>query len=132
MRISDWSSDVCSSDLRPHSRHAKVVPRSDSRCRCNSCGDLLVSRCWLPKRHGSVTPRPSRSEEHTSALQSLMRISYAVFFLKKKTQALNGVFGWIVDRTLHEVVSNLLVATNVDRLTQEYEHNCALQPAQVS
>src|SRR3546814_2906599 len=31
-------------------------------------------------------PRPPRSEEHTSELQSLMRISYAVFCLKKKTQ----------------------------------------------
>src|SRR3546814_6579053 len=36
-------------------------------------------------RSGSRTPSPSRSEEHTSELQSLMRISYAVFCLKKKT-----------------------------------------------
>src|SRR3546814_2971886 len=34
----------------------------------------------------NVTPLPFRSEEHTSELQSLMRISYAVFCLKKKTQ----------------------------------------------
>src|SRR3546814_6582282 len=73
MRISDWSSDVCSSDLRPHSRHAKVVPRSDSRCRCNSCGDLLVSRCWLPKRHGSVTPRPSANTSPASIKPSLTK-----------------------------------------------------------
>src|SRR3546814_9016733 len=33
---------------------------------------------------GGVTGRPGRSEEHTSELQSLMRISYAVFCLKKK------------------------------------------------
>src|SRR3546814_10745983 len=33
---------------------------------------------------GNITARPVRSEEHTSELQSLMRISYAVFCLKKK------------------------------------------------
>src|SRR3546814_10313581 len=111
MRISDWSSDVCSSDL----------------------GLMLTCRCWLcaaacakclgilslPGVGGSPRPgtarsrmrvkttlyprllstcpnrrfdsvllksvcRTSRSEEHTSELQSLMRISYAVFCLKKK------------------------------------------------
>src|SRR3546814_7032189 len=36
-------------------------------------------------------PRPARSEEHTSELQSLMRISYAVFCLKKKTQNTNNL-----------------------------------------
>src|SRR3546814_4549146 len=42
---------------------------------------LVFGFCrWLPDRHGS----PTRSEEHTSELQSLMRISYAVFCLKKK------------------------------------------------
>src|SRR3546814_1297341 len=35
------------------------------------------------------TPSPDRSEEHTSELQSLMRISYAVFCLKKKTQTVH-------------------------------------------
>src|SRR3546814_5643417 len=39
------------------------------------------------RRHGSENP--ARSEEHTSELQSLMRISYAVFCLKKKKQQLN-------------------------------------------
>src|SRR3546814_1298098 len=38
-------------------------------------------------RRQSVPQRPKRSEEHTSELQSLMRISYAVFCLKKKTKA---------------------------------------------
>src|SRR3546814_5786672 len=53
---------------------------------------------WLPKRGrviSSLAPsslRPSsRSEEHTSELQSLMRISYAVFCLKKKNQIANGI-----------------------------------------
>src|SRR3546814_9553488 len=38
------------------------------------------------RRAGGRRPRPGRSEEHTSELQSLMRISYAVFCLKKKNQ----------------------------------------------
>src|SRR3546814_2191514 len=37
-------------------------------------------------RHGPITPEGGRSEEHTSELQSLMRISYAVFCLKKKNK----------------------------------------------
>src|SRR3546814_2418944 len=41
--------------------------------------------CMPPERVG--TPRQNRSEEHTSELQSLMRISYAVFCLKKKKGA---------------------------------------------
>src|SRR3546814_9757055 len=41
---------------------------------------------WLSKKSGAKVParQPGRSEEHTSELQSLMRISYAVFCLKKK------------------------------------------------
>src|SRR3546814_2413931 len=38
---------------------------------------------------GGESTRPGRSEEHTSELQSLMRISYAVFCLKKKTKKYN-------------------------------------------
>src|SRR3546814_10904655 len=67
MRISDWSSDVCSSDLGR--RHAAAHPFSEHSQR--------LSGGW---RAG----RENRSEEHTSELQSLMRISYAVFCLKKK------------------------------------------------
>src|SRR3546814_9806334 len=44
------------------------------------CGAMSCRRCWRPA--------PSRSEEHTSELQSLMRISYAVFCLKKKKKPL--------------------------------------------
>src|SRR3546814_3800265 len=50
--------------------------------------DLLANRLGQPRRRlGADLPRrgPFRSEEHTSELQSLMRISYAVFCLKKKT-----------------------------------------------
>src|SRR3546814_4794766 len=43
-----------------------------------------VSSALAPE--ASLTPKPERSEEHTSELQSLMRISYAVFCLKKKTK----------------------------------------------
>src|SRR3546814_7554846 len=49
---------------------ARASPPLPDRCRC--------------RRPGRGTPRHRRSEEHTSELQSLMRISYAVFCLKKK------------------------------------------------
>src|SRR3546814_3454066 len=127
MRISDWSSDVCSSDL--------LGPGPKSRA-CLSCrlaidgdaADVFVRRLRLGQgdsqhavleagvRVVAVDPfrqadapleasiaafgiaavlvrdlglllaaqRQNRSEEHTSELQSLMRISYAVFCLKKK------------------------------------------------
>src|SRR3546814_7077346 len=83
MRISDWSSDVCSSDLSARQyprRH--LLPAADVRplrlsgiVRRLQCGTGRLFRLagW------------QRSEEHTSELQSLMRISYAVFCLKKKT-----------------------------------------------
>src|SRR3546814_5631434 len=81
MRISDWSSDVCSSDLQHDLRLRQAVARTRE--------DLQRSGS---RNHGSrlsAAPRPrgcagDRSEEHTSELQSLMRISYAVFCLKKK------------------------------------------------
>src|SRR3546814_14463404 len=49
-------------------------PGSGSRPRC----------CWPPSLLALLSAKPGRSEEHTSELQSLMRISYAVFCLKKK------------------------------------------------
>src|SRR3546814_20227776 len=55
-------------------------------CRCDACGADRAGR----QRHHAATGEPQtaamRSEEHTSELQSLMRISYAVFCLKKKTK----------------------------------------------
>src|SRR3546814_9165801 len=143
MRISDWSSDVCSSDLEGPSRRAGHAGKRPRRGTCepaarqvpqpSSGGRTGPRRTWhreganrevrsirLPRRlracpsagldgahrlhavlpnvnrfigmkrwifrhggHDSVD-RPSRSEEHTSELQSLMRSSYAVFCLKKK------------------------------------------------
>src|SRR3546814_5772409 len=148
MRISDWSSDVCSSDLSPASNPGTVYslegcpPGPDSVCLSSlevrgnlpgldspvaivpagsdglglSPGDFagtqglenkttqILHLRSAEKSYGiNVTGRidlspsleafteltytkRSRSEEHTSELQSLMRISYAVFCLKKKTK----------------------------------------------
>src|SRR3546814_2289826 len=113
MRISDWSSDVCSSDL--HTLGLVLIPRHfaaigeriivvihfPEHCLGNRLlvfGPLLrppsrreaIDRAEIMFPIGvivSVEPGKShdRSEEHTSELQSLMRISYAVFCLKKTT-----------------------------------------------
>src|SRR3546814_5970946 len=107
MRISDWSSDVCSSDL---DIAAVGVDRGDdgdaggeAAKRLSKLFRVEIARHRKRLRHASETvvhcmhrrgPGPRRcmqcttvrSEEHTSELQSLMRISYAVFCLKKKTK----------------------------------------------
>src|SRR3546814_7696655 len=99
MRISDWSSDVCSSDL-PWSMCAMI-----EKLRMRSIGAVMraalaenTGLCKGAKRYANSLPHPAskhftpagavnhRSEEHTSELQSLMRISYAVFCMKKKKQ----------------------------------------------
>src|SRR3546814_6301004 len=102
MRISDWSSDVCSSDLGLDNKSASPsclvqasVSLGDGGEACRPIGmfdDLAAApvqrgQCLLGvpldrRQHGL------RSEEHTSELQSLMRISYAVFCLKKKNNTL--------------------------------------------
>src|SRR3546814_6264322 len=108
MRISDLSSDVCASDLQPFrasvtKRLPKAVgenpeatpPMKATIPLASSVGSPLFaaaretrlarpSRTW-PSQIGILRPKKARSEEHTSELQSLMRISYAVFCLKKKT-----------------------------------------------
>src|SRR3546814_9638706 len=141
MRISDWSSDVCSSDLagilriscgaeappQPSpGRELSLALRSDRRANLSfelfrrgigqflsidekggrsahadsaRIRDVLLHPCHRlggghgtrlrdikPRLFGSSPCRVHRSEEHTSELQSLMRISYAVFCLKKKTK----------------------------------------------
>src|SRR3546814_1084627 len=114
MRISDWSSDVCSSDL------LKIPPLLIGKRVAGSCQFDLTLQSGLSRFFEdretptigingaylgptlemaagetvriNVTNRLTepatlhwhRSEEHTSELQSLMRISYAVFCLKKK------------------------------------------------
>src|SRR3546814_8366333 len=60
-----------------HARHRSVLTMG-STC------DQGEHQADLPPRRGACSPRGGRSEEHTSELQSLMRISYAVFCLKKK------------------------------------------------
>src|SRR3546814_4015501 len=93
MRISDWSSDVCSSDLQGFqhlgsSRAGAVLwqgaPIAWPTLPPGAAADLML-QCD-PDRiiQQDYTPEEIRSEEHTSELQSLMRISYAVFCLKKK------------------------------------------------
>src|SRR3546814_5299793 len=114
MRISDWSSDVCSSDLRKtgylfqellRPQEAIRAAISDRLCtlrvmlRVEDGGPRLTLTTWKISAGGNVADnywregnllakldqKTGRSEEHTSELQSLMRISYAVFCLKKKT-----------------------------------------------
>src|SRR3546814_6747377 len=100
MRISDWSSDVCSSDLRH--RHRDIAAAAEQHDRGSPyCG---TARSFEPQSINlreieilgdgdcqlgplvDAHDRADRSEEHTSELQSLMRISYAVFCLKKKNK----------------------------------------------
>src|SRR3546814_5739728 len=109
MRISDWSSDVCSSDLikvsiadlRGDLKWPEYLDYSDRYFWAVPAGFRigdLEQDCFLPARTGiivadrygaaiireaAINPL-NRSEEHTSELQSLMRTSYAVFCLKHK------------------------------------------------
>src|SRR3546814_1946069 len=112
MRISDWSSDVCSSDLvdgrrvleaapqarPPHPpRVLRLQPLRRQPLRCGGEGTLhhrapaLADHQPLLRHHlarsyrGQVAVLQARSEEHTSELQSLMRISYAFFCLQQNT-----------------------------------------------
>src|SRR3546814_4548501 len=82
MRISDWSSDVCSSDL---SDVAICWPRNSKR---EISAPAVARASEMTLMAASIrdiaAAAEARSEEHTSELQSLMRISYAVFCLKKK------------------------------------------------
>src|SRR3546814_9019578 len=137
MRISDWSSDVCSSDLRPGIRDERAgalvaavpgdpvgaggalfqrrIPRRAARrtrCRCAAraavrqadtddggqavtndsitAADLFeqmrerLDLHWIGGQQGESRVLEARSEEHTSELQSLMRIQYADYCLKQK------------------------------------------------
>src|SRR3546814_7030719 len=94
MRISDWSSDVCSSDLdgRPDQSlcdfgtsqaNTEIIAFGDY---CRSLFHHQLHWAILAAKRLDV-PRNAygdRSEEHTSELQLLMRIAYAVFCLNKK------------------------------------------------
>src|SRR3546814_1302340 len=113
MRISDWSSDVCSSDLVDHERlaaedgHEANALLGQPQKSGEGLGDQPLAERAIRaiagkaehvviERRGGIAPEVGasgfligevrRSEEHTSELQSLMRISYAVFCLKKKNK----------------------------------------------
>src|SRR3546814_8546642 len=112
MRISDWSSDVCSSDLNAGSNEAPVrVQLCSVSCsggnialrrarpdwdsapgrRWNhhgndglGCTTCGGARIYVSSSSGGMMNHPSRSEEHTPELQSQMRNSYAVICMKQK------------------------------------------------
>src|SRR3546814_8082229 len=93
MRISDWSSDVCSSVLAEQCLRAQLDGRAAIRRivdRMAAAGGRRKPGRRQPVDGAHAVPaqdsaqRVGRSEEHTSELQSLMRKSYAVFCLKKK------------------------------------------------
>src|SRR3546814_5942104 len=105
MRISDWSSDVCSSDLFAAAQAQNVVFRvepADHAREADRAGERGSKRATRDAEaregaeaedqhgveddveHDREDHETQRSEEHTSELQSLMRTSYAVFCLKKK------------------------------------------------
>src|SRR3546814_1001713 len=87
MRISDWSSDVCSSDLHDDARHRLGRHRRHREAVLQAAHGELGQR---RQQDGAAVQQQhrqeQRSEEHTSELQSLMRISYAVFCLQKKNR----------------------------------------------
>src|SRR3546814_5627806 len=102
MRISDWSSDVCSSDLAGdyiahgfRHRAAELAtewlgPRTELEIQQTLQREVAQER-WTSldrtlQREAGEDGRVQKTEEHTSELQSLMRNSYAVFCLKKKKQ----------------------------------------------
>src|SRR3546814_3908677 len=135
MRISDWSSDVCSSDLVALNSMAFNLARSAGPAvggaivavagtaaafaanAFSYLGLILVLVRWRPNLPERALPRERiglamaaglryvamspRSEEHTSELQSLMRISYAVFCLKKKKTHKNKQQDYLSAKSLH-------------------------------
>src|SRR3546814_10534666 len=91
MRISDWSSDVCSSDqlIAWDPVKQKPVWTQDYVTVWNggtlaTAGGLVFQGTADGRFVAYAADTGKRSEEHTSELQSLMRISYAVFCLTKK------------------------------------------------
>src|SRR3546814_3210525 len=126
MRISDWSSYVCSSDLTNfgisyselgealekanlavganfYNRGGEAyLVRVDARARsvdeirnavAATRGGVAITVGQIANvRIGGDLRTGARSEEHTSELQSLMRISYAVFCLKKNTKTIHSIY----------------------------------------
>src|SRR3546814_5485367 len=116
LRISDWSSDVCSSDLN-------LLFRKTARNfnpACAMAGKVCIVEVEEVVEIGAIdpdhvhlpgiyvdrivhnpTPEKRRSEEHTSELQSLMRTSYAVFCLKKKQYIASADSGQNIRPRMH-------------------------------
>src|SRR3546814_1774300 len=105
MRISDWSSDVCSSDLPD--RYARFSAPVIAAIPAGATGGGWVRRRIEGKALSilRLAKASLRSEEHTSELQSLMRISYAVFCLKKKKQ---------IKKQKHEAEQNKSSIDNIE------------------
>src|SRR3546814_2809451 len=78
-----------SPELRSTSLLYGSMPASYGSSSSTSSMVLSVPVMWCFSRYSTFSSDSSRSEEHTSELQSLMRISYAVFCLKKKKQQLS-------------------------------------------
>src|SRR3546814_4826667 len=111
MRIRDWSADVCSSDLVVHDRRAAVHYHHDLQAvvegEADGIEDLGLGRGQegggqegesgrqkdgeRAGKRSAQQGRAARSEEHTSELQSLMRISYAFFSMKKKHHVVSSI-----------------------------------------
>src|SRR3546814_6139916 len=104
MRISDWSSDVCSSDLELpdpapppdlaiQQAQQQAWPRQAMLSLPPRCRQVFVLVRIDGLSQGEVARRcgisVKRSEEHTSELQSRMRIPFAVFCLEKKNKRKN-------------------------------------------
>src|SRR3546814_1712221 len=118
MRISDWSSDVCSSDLVDHDGHMVLwpqlvdqllhrLPEQRQLVRAVHRAGRVEQQHQVGRRqrgvrhlvaldpdHQQLALAVPRSEEHTSELQSLMRISYAVFCLKKKNKKIEKYYNY--------------------------------------
>src|SRR3546814_1435627 len=95
MRISDWSSDVCSSDLLFRHHLVATLAGTFAVVACFAIFYLATSfalahgttALGYPKEQFLLIQLGARSEEHPSELQSLMRISYAVFCMKTNKPA---------------------------------------------
>src|SRR3546814_5735192 len=128
MRISDWSSDVCSSDLDAGLQLAGKIatlqcinPDSALFAWCRNASKDQPMSASSPHRIAAAPVKAvgkalavvvllvvaacaaePRSEEHTSELQSLMRISYAVFCLKKKKKYIKSTHNTKVDNKTNQ------------------------------
>src|SRR3546814_10439087 len=125
MRISDWSSDVCSSDLLQPiggpTAGGGIVDTRQRLERDRAAAQVVMLAAQAEDGRTDRTPgveheyprsgiapelqhqhgQQHRSEEHTSELQSLMRISYAVLCLKKKRSNISNKCNYTQKNTRH-------------------------------